>query len=488
MSFRDLVREIHHRSIWQVLGIYVVASIGALEVVDMLVDSTALPEWFPTFAIALVILGLPVVLASAVVHEEAPLPSSESKQKARTAQDAAEADARSEGEAPGAGTPHATAAPVRTRRVLTWQRALAGVVVLFAVWGLVAAGWLLLVGPGALVGGPAGEASAGAAARGSAEDPGRISVATDPPGALVRVLPVHPVEDLPRRDATSLGETPVTSHELPPNQYLVMLEAEGTAPLRLLATIRSGETTNVMQALVTEAEEEGMLLVEAGSHGAGEQGGGPVPAFLMDRHEVTNAEYLEFVTAGGYEDPSLWPRSMLVGGDSLPGEQALASFVDRTGSSGPRGWSGGLYPEGKGSHPVVGVSWYEARAYARWAGRELPSWDQWWRAAVSEDGRIYPWGSEIETLEVRANFENEGSEPVGSRPAGVSPFGIEDLAGNVREWLQDSPPDAPHRRLAVGGSWQEPSYSFEASHAVPFPPDFVSPSLGFRTTRPAPRR
>lgn len=472
MSLRDLVREIHHRSIWQVLGIYLVSSVAALEVVDMLVENTALPEWFPTFAIALAVLGLPVVLASAVVHEEAP------------ARDRyyGEIDSGEEaGEADGDDEPR----PVRTRRVLTWQRTLTGIVILFAFWGMVAAGWLVFAGPSALAGGGSGPGAPGASSPDGAEAVGQLSIATDPPGALAKVVPVHPVDALPLRDAQAIGETPVTSHDLPANEYLVLLEAEGRVPLRLLARVRPGEVTNVMRSLLSSDEAEGMLLVEAGAHGAGEEGGAVATAFLMDRHEVTNAEYLEFVAAGGYDDPSLWPATLLVSGDSVPREEALRAFVDRTGAPGPRGWSGGLYPEGTGRHPVAGVSWYEAEAYARWAGRELPTWDQWWRAAVGDDGRIYPWGDEIETLEVRANFENEGSEPVGSRPTGVSPFGIEDLAGNVREWVRGGPGEAPARRIAVGGSWQEPSYSFEASHAVGFPPSFSSPSVGFRTVRSA---
>lgn len=475
MSLRDLVLEIHHRSIWQVLGVYVLSAVAALEVVEFLVENTALPGWFPTFSIALAILGLPIVLASAVVHEEEPERRGRQQESARTkASEIAEA----QGE---------FSSPTSSRRPVLWQRALGAVVLLFAIWGVVAAGWVLGSGSGVLATVRQAPATAPGAA-GSAETAvavGRLAIATDPPGALVKIVPVHPVAELPGRDLREVGETPVRAEEVPAAEYLVSLEASGMAPLRVLATVHPGEVTNVMQSLTPAADASGMLRVEAGSHTAGEDPG-TVSAFLMDRHEVTNSEYLEFIAAGGYEDRSLWPEIMLVAGDSLPGAEALRAFVDQTGAPGPEGWSGGLYPKGTGSHPVVGVSWYEARAYAAWAGRALPTWDQWWRAAVGEDGRIFPWGSDVEAIEARANFENEGSEPVGSRPIGVSPFGIGELAGNVREWLREPAGGEPGRRLAVGGSWSEPSYSFEPSHTVAFPPAFRSPSVGFRTVKPRP--
>ena len=158
-------------------------------------------------------------------------------------------------------------------------------------------------------------------------------------------------------------------------------------------------------------------------------------------------------------------------------------FVDRTGTPGPRLWSGGAFPEGKADHPVVGVSWYEAAAFAKWAGKALPTTSQWWRAALGDGSALYPWGNDVRTGERRANFGLIGTQPVGSHLAGVGPFGTFDMAGNVREWLADTQAGTT-RKIVVGGSWQDPLYMFEAAHAESFEPAFSNEAIGFRCVRP----
>ena len=138
-------------------------------------------------------------------------------------------------------------------------------------------------------------------------------------------------------------------------------------------------------------------------------------------------------------------------------------------------------------HPVAGVSWYEAAAYARWLGKELPGREQWWRAALGDTRGAYPWGNDVKTAEIRANFGLVGTRPAASYPLGVSPFGCLDMAGNVREWLRDPAPDST-LRLVVGGSWEDPSYMFELSHTESFDPAFANQAIGFRLVRPVPER
>jgi formylglycine-generating enzyme required for sulfatase activity len=133
---------------------------------------------------------------------------------------------------------------------------------------------------------------------------------------------------------------------------------------------------------------------------------------------------------------------------------------------------------------VVGVSWYEASAYARWAGKDLPLPEQWWRAALGEGRRVLPWGNEARTAELRANFGDVGTQPVGSYPLGISPFGCYDMAGNVREWLRDGPANAA-KHATVGGSWQDPPYMFEPDHLEAFAASYANDSIGFRLTMPA---
>ena len=103
--------------------------------------------------------------------------------------------------------------------------------------------------------------------------------------------------------------------------------------------------------------------------------------FRMARYEVTNAAFKEFVDSGGYRDPSLWEHEFVRDGESVPWDDAMEAFTDSTGRPGPSTWRFGTHPEGQANHPVTGVSWYEAAAYARWVGRELPTVYHWFRAA-----------------------------------------------------------------------------------------------------------
>jgi formylglycine-generating enzyme required for sulfatase activity len=273
--------------------------------------------------------------------------------------------------------------------------------------------------------------------------------------------------------AIELGALPLLDRRLVAGEYVVRFSGDGVEPLELLATLAAGETRRLLPALRSTApESRGMVRVAAN------------PAFLIDRHEVTNADFARFVAAGGYRTPSLWTTPILIAGRQVTWDDAMHTFVDRTGAPGPRFWSGGAFPTGLGDHPVVGISWYEAAAYARWAGRSLPSSAEWWQAALGGTDGVFPWGRDVRSAERRANFGLVGTQPVGSNPSGLSPFGCYDMAGNVREWLLDAQPgDA--RRLVVGGSWQDVPYMFERSHTESFDPAFANTAIGFRTALPA---
>ena len=136
-KLRKLIHEIHHRSLWQVLLIYIGAAWACFELIATVADTMGLPGWLPGLAIVLFLLGLPFAVATALVREEpaaSVVPS-----------EATEAEARSvEAQAAAAGR-EAT----RRHRSLTWRNAGLSFLVAFAVWGVVAAGWMLLGGGGA---------------------------------------------------------------------------------------------------------------------------------------------------------------------------------------------------------------------------------------------------------------------------------------------------------------------------------------------------
>jgi formylglycine-generating enzyme required for sulfatase activity len=187
--------------------------------------------------------------------------------------------------------------------------------------------------------------------------------------------------------------------------------------------------------------------------------------FYIEVYEVTNALYKQFVQATG--------------------RVAAASSKDQR-----------VNPD---AQPVVGVSWHDADAYCRWAGKRLPTEAEWEKAARGTDGRKYPWGDQWDAS--RANSAEGGlgkTSPVGSYPAGVGPYGAHDMAGNVREWVADwyeaeyykrSPernpkgPDSGLMRVLRGGSWYYGPVYLRAAGRYDLTPDFRNDGIGFRCAR-----
>lgn len=185
----------------------------------------------------------------------------------------------------------------------------------------------------------------------------------------------------------------------------------------------------------------------------------PVAGYYIDRYEVTNGEYLNFVEHTGYFKPVIWTN--------------------------------GKIPDGKINHPVTGISWKDAKEYATWVGKRLPTEVEWEKAARGSDGRIYPWGNEFSpnvcnSLESALN----GTTEVGSFPGGKSLYECFDMAGNVLEWTADvyAPyPNGreplyirPNYRVARGGSWYYPGQVLYCSNRYPHTEDVCLVSIGFR--------
>ena len=186
--------------------------------------------------------------------------------------------------------------------------------------------------------------------------------------------------------------------------------------------------------------------------------------FLIDRYEATNRQYARFVEAGGYDDPDCWRFAFVEGGDTLTFEAATKRFTDATGRPGPATWDAGTHPAGTEDLPVGGVSWYEAAAYACFAGMSLPTVYHWYAAADPfSSNHVVP----------LSNYGN-GPAPVGEFQ-GVSLDGVYDLAGNVREWTRNATGES---RFILGGGWADLEYSF--NDAVTAPAFDRSPLNGIR--------
>src|SRR5207253_764751 len=159
-----------------------------------------------------------------------------------------------------------------------------------------------------------------------------------------------------------------------------------------------------------------------------------VPDYWMDRYEVTNQGFKQFVDAGGYRRTEYWKNPFVEKGEILTWEAAMARFRDKAGRPGPAIWELGSYPEGQDNYPVTGVSWYEAAAYAEFAGKSLPTVHQWRHAAETW------WTSDVAAIAALSNFGGTGLAAVGSHPS-LSPYGTYDMAGNAKEWTWNSTGD-----------------------------------------------
>lgn len=224
-----------------------------------------------------------------------------------------------------------------------------------------------------------------------------------------------------------------------------------------------------------------MVLIPAGEFPMGSDAGefdeAPphrvyLDASYIDKYEVTNAQYKE--------------------------------FVDATKRRAPDNWGWGLYPPGRENKPVSCVSWIDANAYCRWAGKRLPTEAEWERAARGPNGRTYPWGEEADSTRCNYRYDLlsslDDTAPVGSYPAGVSVYGVHDLAGNIWEWVSDwydpkyyqkSPsrnPKGPEKgrfRGFRGGGWTCTPYYLRSTYRTRATLEHNCQYMGFRCARDA---
>jgi gamma-glutamyl hercynylcysteine S-oxide synthase len=215
--------------------------------------------------------------------------------------------------------------------------------------------------------------------------------------------------------------------------------------------------------------------------------------FRLDVHEVTNRDYARFLDSDAAREHTFCYPSEPRGKKHKPG----------TPTPEEREWGAVPDPFGgpdREDHPVVCVDWYDAYAFAAWAGRRLPNEDEWERAARDTDGRRYPWG-DADRVDEDGQFPYANSflpdpypmtAPVGSFPRGVSEAGIQDLAGNVWEWTSSSylayegapegTAEDEQQMVLRGGGWTAASpLLLRGAMRMAKPPTYRSAALGFRT-------
>lgn len=238
---------------------------------------------------------------------------------------------------------------------------------------------------------------------------------------------------------------------------------------------------------------EGMVLVPAGEFTMGSEGKAvdedamerPVhtvnlPAFAIDRLEVTVAEYAGFLNEV--------KRVADDQGRAFLGMQAYSPIEQVDGDWRPK--------PGRERFPMTNVTWYGALAYAQWAGKRLPTEAEWEKAARGTDDRKFPWGPGLEYARMR--FGQDAIGPVGEKPEGASPFGCLDMAGNAWEWTSSlfkpypyvaddgrEDPAAEGRRVARGGSWTGEPHIATTTYRFRPEPGFAHAYLGFRCAKDA---
>ena len=281
-----------------------------------------------------------------------------------------------------------------------------------------------------------------------------VEIKTDPSRARVYL------------EGALIGRTPLKLTNLVPGNYLMTVTLDDLM-WEEQVTINQGD--NLLEPKFKRVLYNGMVYIPAGEFimGSDEQNSSDGPssklelgAYYIDRCEVTMAEYAAFIKATGYKSQGSWDM---------------------------------YFKKGYENYPVVNVTWNDARSYAEWAGKRLPTEVEWEKAARGPDGRLWPWGNEwdknkcINTTTNDKNLlalmlnmgEGKGPVPVGSIEKGMSPYGVMDMAGNVAEWIADwyqpypykGPYDKGNVKTIRGGSWYHYEGYTRCYSRIKFAPD-----------------
>ncbi len=258
-------------------------------------------------------------------------------------------------------------------------------------------------------------------------------------------------------------------------------------------------TLGVGSSYINPVDGARLLYIPAGEFEMGSNDGysdeRPVHMMYLDAYwmyetEVTNTQFAHFVAATGHRTDA----EQVGSSDVFSGNQwniVTGAYWERP--AGPSSTLNGLE-----DHPVIHVSWNDAVAYCVWAGVRLPTEAEWEKAARGTDGRTYPWGNTWNSRNANSGEAGDGYEqtaPVGSFPGGASPYGLQDMAGNVWEWVSDwyssgynsnspaSNPQGPNNgeyRVLRGGSWLDIEDLLRSAYRYSYSPAFSFNYFGFR--------
>jgi dienelactone hydrolase len=471
----SMVEELKRRNVIKVAVAYAIVAWLIIQIVIAVSDPLQLPDWFDTAVIVLIGLGFPVALVLAWAFELTP-----------------------DGIKPAHEVP-----PDESVTHVTGRKHNHIIIALF-IGAALGAFSLKIMEPGATedlaltetipqieaaINTEDWETAYALAMQLEASSPGNAALAelwplfsfvatipSEPPGARVYRRPYT----YPDAEWQLLGTTPLENMRFPLGLSEVRLELDGYRPLYRTMGGSGGTSVALEPDPDTSVRVVSAYDFKLAADGAMPENKVRVPGwtefingtgvqfneYLLDKYEVSNREYKAFMDAGAYQRPEFWLHPFNRNGQTLSFAQAMALFTDRSGLHGPSTWVAGDYPDGEDDYPVAGVSWYEAAAYARFKGEELPSHYHWRRALAM--GTL-TWTSPA------SNLDSDGPLPVGASGA-MDWTGAYDLQGNVREWVFN---ENAGQRYILGGGWEDTQYIAASTDTTRSPFD-RSPANGFR--------